>query len=90
MLKSLWEKIKKACGHSLTIAWGYIQLAVAGVLQALDVVVAFVNDPDFKGILQTAINDTQTVARILLATGLLTIAARMRSLWGALRKGDDK
>ena len=92
MLKSLWAKIKKVCGDSMTIAWGYIQIAMSGVLNMIDLIGATVNDGAFKETINTAVNDTKLVAKILLVTGVITIFARMRSLYAQLKSppGDDK
>lgn len=76
-----WDRIKKFCLHSLTIAWGYCLIAFGALMEVLNSASLVLNDPTI----------TQEVTKMLGASpralavfsgvaGLGAIAARMRTL----------
>jgi hypothetical protein len=72
--------IKKACLHSLTIAWGYCLAAAGAALQAFDYLVDPLGDPEFRSQVALAVGDPRTAGRILLGISVITILVRLRSL----------
>ena len=84
----MWGWLKKICGRSVTIAYGYVQMAVSGFLNLLEPATDFINDPSFKDLVNQAAGDIKLASRILLVTGILTIIARYRSLRKDLKGGD--
>ena len=84
-MTALWDKIKAACLRSLTIAWGYIMMAAGALLAIIDTLGDALGDPTLKDQIAAAVGDTKTAARVLAVAGIVTIIARMRSLWKAAR-----
>ncbi|WP_315777043.1 MULTISPECIES: hypothetical protein [unclassified Bradyrhizobium] len=76
----MWTKVKAACRHSLTIAWGYVLAVVGFLLSIVDNVSDALGDPSLKDQISAAVGDTRAVGRIFLAISLITILARLRSL----------
>lgn len=75
----MWGKVKAACLHSLTMAWGYC-LAIAGAaMQGLDTLADALGDPNLRDQVSAAVGDTKTVGRILLGVSIVTIIARLRT-----------
>lgn len=79
--KNLWEKIKAACFDSLTMAWSYL-VTVAGVLFTnLNEIALLLNDPDLTAQIQKVFGaDATTVGKWLLIVGIITTAARLKSI----------
>ena len=76
----MWARIKAACSHKLTIAWGYVLAFIGGLLSIIDTISDALGDPGLKDQISAAFGDTRTVGRILLLISLITIIARLRSL----------
>ena len=76
----MWARIKAACRHSLTIAWGYVLAFIGGLLSIIDTISDALGDPGLKDQISAAFGDTRTVGRILLLISLITIIARLLSL----------
>ncbi len=78
----MWEKAKAFCLGSATIAWSYF-LAVAGViLQLVGLFSDTLNDTQVQATLQSAFgSDPKLMGRILFGIAIITIIARMRTLW---------
>ncbi|WP_315704955.1 MULTISPECIES: hypothetical protein [unclassified Bradyrhizobium] len=76
----MWPKIKAACLHSLTIAWGYTLALIGGFMSLIDSVGDALGDPNIKDQINSAVGDARTTGRILLVISLITILARARSL----------
>ncbi|GLH77479.1 hypothetical protein SSBR45G_23870 [Bradyrhizobium sp. SSBR45G] len=76
----MWTRVKAACRHSLTIAWGYALAFIGFLLSILDGLSDALGDPALKDQISAAIGDSRAVGRILLLISLITIAARLRSL----------
>lgn len=79
----MWEGLKKACLHSLTIAWSYLLAFVGLLLSTIDNIGDIVGDPNLKQQISSVVTDTKTLSQIFLAISVINIIARMRSL----RKG---
>jgi hypothetical protein len=75
----MWAKIKKACFHSLTIAWGYCLAVVGAAMQGVDTLADALGDPNLRDQISTAIGDARTVGRILLGVSIVTLVARLRT-----------
>lgn len=76
----MWARVKAACRHSLTIAWGYTLAAIGFLLSIVDNVSDALGDPGLKDQISAAVGDTRTVGRILLLISLVTVVARLRSI----------
>jgi len=76
----MWARVKAACRHSLTIAWGYMLAFIGFLLSIVDNVGDALGDPGLKDQISAAVGDARTVGRILLSISLVTILARLRSL----------
>ncbi len=76
----MFAKLKAACLHSLTIAWGYVLALTGGVMTAIDNIGEALGDPNLRDQINSAIGDTKVAGRILLGISIITILARLRSL----------
>jgi len=76
----MWAKLKTACLHSLTIAWGYVLALVGGVMSLIDGVSDALGDPNLKEQISAAVGDAKATGRILLVISIVTILARLRSM----------
>jgi hypothetical protein len=76
----MWARVKAACRHSLTIAWGYALAFVGLLLSVVDNISDALGDPGVKDQISAAIGDPRTVGRIFLLISFVTIIARLRSL----------
>jgi hypothetical protein len=74
------SRIRAACLHSLTIAWGYVLAVVGAVMSVVDNIGDALGDPGLKDQISAAIGDAKTTGRILLGISIITILARLRSL----------
>ncbi|MGJ4945871.1 hypothetical protein ACQR1W_35280 [Bradyrhizobium sp. HKCCYLS1011] len=77
----MWSRIKAACLHSLTIAWGYILALIGTLMSLIDTIGDTLGDPMLKDEISSAIGDARATGRILLVISIITIMAR------SLRKG---
>lgn len=73
-------KLKAACLHSLTVAWGYTLALAGGAMTAIDNIGEALGDPNLRDQINTAIGDARVAGRILLGISIITILARLRSL----------
>jgi len=76
----MFAKLKAACLHSLTIAWGYVLAIVGAVMSIVDNIGDAFGDPGLKDQISAAIGDVKTAGRVLLGISIITILARLRSL----------
>ena len=76
----MFAKIKAACLHSLTIAWGYLLAIAAGVMTAIDNIGDALGDPNLRDQINNAFGDAKVAGRVLLGISIITILARLRSL----------
>ena len=76
----MWAKLKTACLHSLTIAWGYVLALVGGVMSLIGGVSDALGDPNLKEQISAAVGDAKATGRILLVISIVTILARLRSM----------
>jgi putative exporter of polyketide antibiotics len=76
----MWTKLKAACLHSLTIAWGYVLAFVGGFMSLIDGLGDALGDPNLKDQISAAIGDARATGRVLLVISIVTILARLRSL----------
>lgn len=76
----MWARTKACCLNSVTMAWGYFLAFVGATMQAVDTVADALGDPNLRDQISSAVGDTKTAGRILLAVSVLTIIARLRSL----------
>ena len=76
----MFAKIKAACLHSLTIAWGYLLAIAAGVMTAIDNIGDALGDPNLRDQINSAFGDAKVAGRVLLGISIITILARLRSL----------
>lgn len=79
----MWSKIKAACRHSLTVAWGYFQLACAVAFiyadQGLALIAKAAGDPDVAAKIQQ-LSPPSWLPYLVAAMGVITLVARLRSL----------
>ena len=75
------QRIKSACFNSFTIAWGYCLAFAGATLEIVDGVADALNDPALHEQIGSAVGDAKTTGRILLGISVITIIARLRSLW---------
>ncbi len=71
----MWEKIKAAFKHSVTILWARV-VAFAGLLLAAGQ--SLLGDPNVSGAIQTALQP-QYIPYYVIAIGLITEIARRRT-----------
>ena len=76
----MFAKIKAACLHSLTIAWGYLLAIAAGVMTAIDNIGDALGDPNLRDQINSAFGDAKVAGRVLLGISIITNLARLRSL----------
>ena len=76
----MFNRIKAACLHSLTIAWGYILAVIGGMMSVIDGIADSLGDPNLKDQINAATGDARMAGRILLVISVITILARLRSL----------
>ena len=76
----MFAKIKAACLHSLTIAWGYLLAIAAGVMTAIDNIGDALGDPNLRDQINSAFGDAKVAGRVLIGISIITILARLRSL----------
>jgi hypothetical protein len=76
----MWAKLKAACLHSLTIAWGYALALVGCIMSLIDGIGDSLGDPALRDQISAAVGDARATGRILLAISVVTILARLRSL----------
>lgn len=78
----MWNKLKAACGHSLTVAVSYVFLGLSVVLEFVDTVAVFVTDQDINALLSQMLGtDSKMLGRYMAGVSLITLVARTRSLW---------
>jgi len=76
-----WVKVRALGGHSATLAWSYLVLAIGWLLQWLDSVASLAGDPDFRSEVTNALQaDPRILGYVLMGISAITIAARMRSM----------
>ena len=71
----MWDKIKAAFKHSITILWARV-VALAGLLLAAGQ--ALLGDPNVSGAIQTALQP-KFIPYYVIAIGLITELARRRT-----------
>lgn len=77
----MWDRIKAACKHSLTVAWGYVLLAFGAIMEGINAVAAILNDPTIvQEVTQLLGASPRALAVFASLSGLATIGARLRSL----------
>lgn len=85
----MWDKFKRACWQSLTIAWAYMQVGISFVglfgEQLLDAAALMMADPTMFDFIKPYIPGAM-MSKVLLVTGIITFAVRMRSILRALKK----
>lgn len=79
-LSGLWTKIKTACWGSITMAWSYILSAFGTVLSNIDSLATVLGDPNLNQQVTSVIGDAKAVGKWLLAVGIITAVARLKSL----------
>lgn len=78
---TIFAKLRAWCLHSATIAWSYC-LGIFGALAiVIDEAADLSGDPVLRDEISVAIGDPRTTGRVLLAISLVTIIARLRTLW---------
>lgn len=76
-----WASVWAHCGHSVTIAWGYLLAGIGTAFGLLDPVAKAVGDPDLKTQVTDALQSNPKILGYILAgISAVTIAARIRSL----------
>ena len=76
-----WAKASALAGHSVTLAWSYVVMAVGWALQWLDPLASIAGDPDFKSqVTNTLQANPRVLGYVLMGISAITIAARMRSI----------
>jgi hypothetical protein len=76
----LWAKIKSACMGSITMAWSYLVSAFGAFLQNVDSIAAALGDPSLNQQIANVVGDAKMLGRWLLAVGVITTIARLKSL----------
>lgn len=76
-----WTKIKAACWHSLTMAWGYVLMVGGVVLSNVDLMASLVTDKQISTSIADAIGANPAVmGKWLAVVGLITTVARIRGI----------
>jgi hypothetical protein len=76
------DRITSWCRHSATIAWAYMLAAAGAVMEILPPALELLGAPDVAEAIK-AMLPAQWVGLYTLAIGIVTYAARMRSLRGS-------
>jgi hypothetical protein len=76
----LWNKIKAACLGSITMAWSYIVSVTGAIFTNIDALATVMGDPNLTAQLQSVIGDAKAIGKWLLAVGVVTALARLKSL----------
>ena len=79
----MFDKIKTACRHSLTVFWGYCLIAFGAIMEALNSLSLILNDPEVVAEATKLLGASPRALAVFSGVaGLGAIAARMRSLLG--------
>ena len=77
---STWERLLCAGRESATILWGKICILLSGLIASLDSLADFLNMPELKTYIETALGNPKTVAGVMLVLSAVSIYARRRTL----------
>ena len=77
---STWERLLCAGRESATILWGKFCILLSGLIASLDSLADFLNMPELKTYIETALGNPKTVAGIMLVLSAVSIYARRRTL----------
>jgi hypothetical protein len=77
---SAWQRLLAAGKESATILWGKVCILLSGLIASLDSVADFLNMPELKTYIETALGNPKTVAAIMLLLSAVSIYARRRTL----------
>jgi hypothetical protein len=75
----MFATLKSWCLHSLTIAWAYALVAAGALAEIVPPLLDLVNAPEMADAIRGAI-PAQWLGAYTIGIGILTFAARMRSL----------
>jgi len=76
-----WSKVWALCGKSITMAWQYIIMVIAGMLNQLDSIAATLGDPNLKQQVSDFLHaDPKYMGYFLMVVSGFTIAARLRGI----------
>jgi hypothetical protein len=76
---SMLATLKAWCLHSLTIAWAYVLVAAGALVEIVPPALDLVNSPEAAETIRSVI-PANYMGAYTIAIGVLTFAARMRSL----------
>jgi hypothetical protein len=79
-MKTLWTKIKTACMGSITMAWSYLLSLGGTFLSNVDSLATVLGDPNLNAQISSVIGDAKLIGKWLLAVGVITAIARLKSL----------
>lgn len=75
-----WAKVKAACLGSVTMAWSYVVTTAGTLLANIDSLATVLGDPGLNQQVTAVIGDAKAVGKWLLAVGIVTAVARLKSL----------
>jgi hypothetical protein len=77
---TVWERLHATFTASTTLVWGYAQIIGSYIIENIDKLSNAVNAPEIGGFVMSKI-DPAWGASIVFLFGLITLAARLRSLF---------
>jgi hypothetical protein len=77
---STWQRLLAAGKESATILWGKFCILLSGLIASLDSLAEFLNLPELKTYIETALGNPKTVAGVMLVLSAVSIYARRRTL----------
>lgn len=81
MFLALWDKLKAASFHSLTMAWSYVLMVGGTVLANVDTFAAVVTDKQVSDQIAAALGASPTIlGKWIALVGVITTVARVRGL----------
>ena len=79
----MWEKVKRACLRSVTIAVSYVLAGIGMALQFIDSVSLVLGDSTFKDELrQDLASYPEILGWLMIAISVIVFLARLRSIMG--------
>jgi hypothetical protein len=83
---TVWQRLWAAVEGSASILWGYFVVAVGTVLDWTVQVATYAGQPDVSNYIQTNIS-AATASKVVAAIGLITVLARLRTLYRERESG---
>lgn len=86
---TMLHHLKGACWHSLTVCWSYVLVGTGIALNGVDLLAALAGDPTLNETITGYLHASpKALGAYTAAAGLITFAARMRSILKAAKAAE--